>query len=79
MQKELDMIMENFPEHREKIAELFRNNEDFKSLCMDYWQCRNALLKFRETVLDDVRRENEYARLLNELEQEAARFLGRFK
>jgi uncharacterized protein YdcH (DUF465 family) len=79
MQKELDMIMENFPEHREKIAELFRNNEDFKSLCMDYWQCRIAMIKFRETVLDDVRTENEYVKLLNELEQEAARFLCRFK
>lgn len=73
------MLLENFPEHREKFIELFRSNDDFKSLCMDYWQCKTAMLKFHETVLDDVRTENEYIRLCMDLEQEAIDFLDRLE
>lgn len=77
MQSELDMLLENFPEHREKVIELFRSNDDFKSLCMDYWQCKIAMLKFHETVLDDLRTENEYIKLCMDLELEAIDFLNR--
>lgn len=76
MQKELYNMLERFPEYREKILELFNNNEDFKSLCEDYLQCRNALGKYRDNVQEDTRSENEYCGLSHELEQEALRFLG---
>jgi len=76
MQKELNNMLERFPEHKGKIFELFSSNEDFKSLCEDYWQCKNALYKYRNNVQEDARNENEYAGLSLDLEQEILRFLG---
>jgi hypothetical protein len=79
MQRELELLLENFPEHREKFAELFSENEDFKSLCLDYWQCRTAMIKFHEAVLEDARTESEYIKLCRELEREAIDFLKRLR
>ena len=77
MHKELYNMLERFPEYRGNIIELFNSNEDFKSLCDDYWQCKNALLKFREHVLEDAQVENEYRQLCMDLEQDAFRFFDR--
>ncbi len=79
MHKELNNILEQFPEHRAKILALFSSSEDFKSLCDDYWQCKNSLQKFRENKLEDSRVEEEYVRLCIELEDDALRYLEREK
>ena len=76
MHKELDHMLERFPEHRGVIIQLFNSNEDFKSLCDDYLQCKNNLLKFRQNVLKDTRVENEYKMLSLDLEQEVLHFLA---
>lgn len=74
MEKELDTMIERFPAFRGKIIELFNSNGDFKALCKDYWQCKAALLKLRETILKDTRNENGYKALYLELEQEALHY-----
>jgi hypothetical protein len=79
MQRELELLLESFPEHREKFVELFRENEDFKSLCLDYWQCKTAIIKIHEIVLEDVRTECEYIKLCIDLEREAIDFLKRLR
>ncbi len=77
MQKELQNLLDHFPEFRGRILELFSRNEDFKSLCFDYWQCRSAMLKIREHVEYDLQQETEYINLCKELENEALKFLIR--
>lgn len=76
MYKELDQMLEAYPECRLKVIELFSSNEDFKSLCDDVWQCKKSLLKFRNNAVNDTRKENEYRLLLLDLEQEVERFLS---
>ncbi|ULQ52000.1 hypothetical protein [Flavihumibacter fluvii] len=76
MEKELDNILERFPQYREKIICLYTNNEDFKSLSDDYLQCKITLSKFRQHLLvADTRMENEYKALCLDLEQEILQFL----
>jgi hypothetical protein len=77
MNKELDYMLERYPEYRGRIIELFGSDEDFKSLCDDIWQCKNNLVKFRENRVSDTRNENEYRLLLLDLEQEVLNFLAR--
>jgi len=76
MEKELNNILERFPEFSGKIIELFNSNGEFKSLCEDYLQCKNALVKFSDNVLKDTRIENEYKALCLDLEQEALHFFN---
>lgn len=75
MQKELNDILELFPAYRRKIIELYNSNEDFQLLCEDYWQCKNALSKFRQHLQEDAKTENEYMRMCEDLEHDALRFL----
>jgi len=76
MQKELDNMLQKFPGYRAKIIALFSCNDDFKSLCDDYLQCRISLQKFRDNKLEDIRAETEYKRLCVELEEDALRLLA---
>ena len=75
MQKELDNILAQFPEFRGKIIALYNNNEEFKLLCEDYWQCKSTLMKFQEHLREDVHAEREYVRLCLDLELDALRYL----
>lgn len=75
MQKELSIILEKFPEFRRKILELFEKNEDFKSLCEDYWKCKKVISKTREHLLEDTQMENQYVQMSADLEQDVLRFL----
>ncbi|MBZ5857620.1 hypothetical protein [Flavihumibacter profundi] len=77
MEKELDNILERFPQYREKIILLYNNNEDFKSLSDDYLQCKNTLSKLRQhLIVADTRMENEYKALCLDLEQEILQYLN---
>lgn len=76
MEKELDNMLERFPQYREKIIRLYTNNEEFKALSDDYLQCKCTLSKFRQRlIVADTRMENEYKALCLDLEQEIMQFL----
>lgn len=76
MTKELDNMMQRFPDQRGRIIELFNNNEDFRTVCEDYWESRQALLNSMTHKIEDAILENEYSVLCLELEKEALRFIG---
>jgi len=77
MEKELDNILQRFPQYRKKIIALYSSNEDFKALSIDYLQCKNTLSRFKQQlIVADVRMENEYKALCLDLEQEILHFLN---
>lgn len=76
MTRELDHIIEKFPCHRARFIELFSTNEDFRSLCDDYWQCNSNLVRLQQNMVKDIRTENSYKMLCLDLEQEVLHFLG---
>ncbi|HNP24334.1 MAG TPA: hypothetical protein PKM63_19080 [Panacibacter sp.] len=76
MQKELDYIINRFPEYRGKLMELFSSNDDFRSLCDDYWQCSQTASRFNDNSIEHARMENSYKMLRLDLEQEVLHFLN---
>ena len=71
IQPSLYILFERFPEQKETIKALFKNNESFKTLCEDYRLCRESLQHWNQSLDDDApARMREYEALLRELEEE---------
>lgn len=77
MQKELQNMLDLFPQFRGSILQLFNSDEDFRSLCFDYWQCKSVILCAREEAQSHLQTENEYINLSKELENEVLKILIR--
>jgi hypothetical protein len=71
IQPSLFSIFKRFPERKETIKVLFKNNESFKTLCEDYRRCAEALHHWNQSLDEDApARTREYEALLRELEEE---------
>lgn len=66
MRHSLELVTEQFPHLRERVACLFERDEVFRELCEDYETCAGALA--RQESDEDLRR--EYAALRLRLETE---------
>ena len=71
IQPSLYMLFDRFPDRKETIKALFKNNESFRILCEDYHQCAEALRFWNQSSSEDApARMREYKALLQELEKE---------
>lgn len=69
-------IFERFPNRKKAARKLFYENEEFKSICEDYRQCSAALRYWSRSSQDSAAaRRQEYAVLLQELEEEILKIL----
>ncbi len=75
----LHLVKEKFPGQDENIEYLFRHNEHFHELCLDYFLCRQNLEKFIEDEDERKAWMQEYEHLRSDLENELAHFLARQK
>jgi hypothetical protein len=72
----LFLVFERFPDHKEAVKALYRESEDFQSLCEDYRQCAVALRHWRRSSEEHApARREEYTLLLQELEEELSKIL----
>ena len=71
MPTSLQLVSEQFPHLRERVACLFERELLFRELCEDYETCANALA--RQPASEGLRR--EYSALQLRLETELLRFL----
>ena len=71
MSASLDIVNEQFPLLRDRVARLFDRDPLFRELCEDYQACSDALK--RQKGSEDLQREYELLRL--RLETELLRFL----
>ena len=71
MPSSLQLVSEQFPHLRERVAGLFEQNELFRELCEDYETCARALSG--QTASEGLRR--EYSALRLRLETELLRYL----
>jgi hypothetical protein len=71
MPSSLQLVSEQFPHLRERVACLFERNEIFRELCEDYGTCADALA--RRPASEALR--HEYAALQLRLETELLRYL----
>jgi dsDNA-specific endonuclease/ATPase MutS2 len=71
IQPSLYILFDRFPEQKETVKELFKNNESFRTLCEDYCRCSEALEHWNQSLDEDaVSRMREYEALLRDLEEE---------
>ena len=69
-------VIERFPEDRPSLERLWEINASFQSLCGEYEDCSAALKYWQQSVAEDARGyRDEYAALLQELEEEIVYYL----
>ena len=73
-------VLERFPDRKDTVKQLFKENETFQSVCEDYLKCAEALRHWSQSASEEasVRRE-EYAELLQDLEAEILQCLDEFR
>ncbi len=75
LKMELWVIKDKFPTQSARIDELYKYNEDFKSLCSDYILCKTSLEKFKEEYGEKKKNILDYQNAFNELEKELYDFV----
>ena len=72
----LSLILTRFAGSNDIIERTFRQNEDFRSLCEDYYTCYRALERWQVSgAAAAAQRQHEYAEWLTELEQDVRDWL----
>ena len=79
MTKELVYILGKFPDHSDKIIDLYNKDEDFRILCEDYLTSVQALEECRLNVIKDREFENEFSQVYVELEKEIIHLLETYQ
>jgi hypothetical protein len=72
---ELHEILKKFPQHAQRIEKLYHDNEDFRTLCQDYFVCLKHLKKYRKKSGETQLALNEYTTIYNDLENELSHFI----
>jgi hypothetical protein len=75
LNKQLRLIRKKFPEQSERIEELYETNEDFRTLCSDYYLCVQHLQKFQKEFGEKRSSIKEYEDIYAELERELYHFI----
>ena len=76
MIKAYEFILSKFPDHRAKIMELYNQQEDFRTLCIDFLNTVQSLEECRKNSINDKEIEIEFSKLFVDLEREIIRSLG---
>jgi hypothetical protein len=71
----LSIIRERFPGQDVAVRNLYDQNEEFQSLCLDYVSSLEALKGFQENVSQQGRSIEEYKELIRQLESELREYL----
>jgi len=70
-------VLKRFPSRKDAICRFFRENEEFQTICDDYWRCLEAIKRWDQSQSEEApSRSREYADLLQELEMEILRILN---
>ena len=75
MKAELICMVENFPGLRDKITMLYEQNEEFQTLCFDYFLCMKSLSQWQSSMKKDENFILEYSELKRALESELFQYI----
>ena len=76
MIKAYEFILSKFPDHRAKIMELYNQQEDFRTLCIDFLNTVQSLEECRKNSINDKEIEIEFSELFVDLEREIIRLIS---
>jgi len=71
----LNAVKEKFPEEAARIEQLYGADEDFRTLCEDYFSCLKHLQKFKKEFSEKQYSFEEYQHIQSELEKELYNFI----
>jgi hypothetical protein len=71
----LQLMIQKFPDFRIRIIQLYENDENFKSLCEDYWLCNSLLEKQKSMMPADTALATEYSLMCITLENDIKLYL----
>jgi DNA repair ATPase RecN len=72
---QLSAIKKKFPEQGDRIETLYHSDEDFRTLCADYFVCIQNLQKFQAEFSEKQSSIEEYQSILKDLEKELQEFI----
>lgn len=75
MEDAVVFLLKKFPPYCREILDSFAHDEDFKSLCEDYYSVSLLFKSYRQKIIRDHKVEREYKELFLELEMELQEFL----
>ena len=76
MSEDVKFMMSRFSAYKEQILDAYETNEEFKSLCEDFYSSALILENYKKKILKDKKSELEYRKLFLDLENEVLNFLG---
>ena len=76
MTQDIQFMMNRFPTFKDQILQAYENNEEFKSLCEDFYSSALILINSKNKVLKDRKSDLEYQKLFLDLETEILNFLS---
>lgn len=79
MEDAVIFILNKFPTYRSEIMKAYMNDDEFKSLCEDYFSAAKTFESFQRKIMKDYKGELEYRSLFLELEKEMLEFLDQRK
>lgn len=71
----LQVMIQKFPDFRIRIIQLYEHDENFKSLCEDYWLCTTLLEQQKNMTQADPELATEYSLICTTLENDIHQFL----
>lgn len=71
----LQVMIQKFPDFRVRIIQLYQYDENFKSLCEDYWLCTTLLEKQKNRIQADTELVMEYDSICTTLENDINNYL----
>jgi hypothetical protein len=75
MSEDVEFMMKRFPLHRDRILNEYNTNDDFKTLCEDFYTISLILQHQKKATIKNKQSELEYQKLFLDLENELVNFL----
>lgn len=75
MEVEVIFMLNKFPAYRKAILKAYMDDEEFKSLCQDYYSASQSYENLQRKIIKNYKGELEYRELFLELEKEIMEFL----
>lgn len=76
MDEEIKFMVSRYPAFRDKIIDAYKDSDEFRGLCDDFYSSSKILAGYREKVMKDINSELEYRKLFLDLESEILKFLS---
>ncbi len=75
MQERIDSIVSMFPDQEGRIETLFKNDADFREICIDFMMCASRLLDLKKDHFLNHEQIAEYEEMQRDLEQDILRMI----